>query len=188
MSKLSWEIIFSGWAPIWRTLILGTFAYLAIVVMLRISGKRTLSKMNAFDFVVTVALGSTLASILTSATVSLVQGVIAFGLLILLQLVNTFLAVRSASYNRLIKAQPALLFFKGNFLMDALRAERVTKDEVLAAMRGQGFTEPGEVDAVVMETEGTLAVLKGDAATLEKLSQLGVNVERPIGAKTPFST
>lgn len=65
---------------------MGVLAYVALVVLLRVSGKRTLSKMNAFDLVVTVALGSTLATVLMAKDVALAEGVFAFALLIGLQL------------------------------------------------------------------------------------------------------
>ena len=54
------EVFFQGWGGIARTLVVGVIAYAGLVLILRLSGKRTLSKLNAFDFVVTVAFGSTL--------------------------------------------------------------------------------------------------------------------------------
>src|SRR6056297_91233 len=181
MNDLTWKMIFDGWTPVLRTLVLGTLAYASLVVLLRVSGKRTLSKMNAFDFIVTVALGSTLASILTSRQVSLVQGGVALSLLVFLQLANTFLAVRSAWYSRLIKSQPTLVFFRGQYLIDAMRKQRITRQEVLAAMRAGGVTEPGDVDAVVIETEGSLSVLRDHARSKQSLTELGVDVGDSMG-------
>lgn len=176
-SDLGWNMLFDGWAPVVRTLVLGTLAYAALIVLLRISGKRTLSKMNAFDLIVTVAFGSTLATIIISRSVSLVQGVLALTLLILLQLVNTFLAIRWPWYQRLIKAQPSLVFFQGQFLTDAMREQRVTREEILAAMRQQGAADPEEVAAVILETEGSLSMLR-KAASIDALADLGVHVDR----------
>ncbi len=68
-----------------RILIVGPLAYILLIVILRTSGKRTLSKLNAFDFVVTVALGSTLATVLLSKDVPLIEGVLAFAVLAILQ-------------------------------------------------------------------------------------------------------
>jgi uncharacterized membrane protein YcaP (DUF421 family) len=56
-------MFFSGWDSLLRTLVVGLLAYVVLVVFLRLSGKRTLSKLNAVDLVVTVALGSTLATV-----------------------------------------------------------------------------------------------------------------------------
>lgn len=63
-------IFFNGWFALVRTAVVGVLAYVALIVFLRLSGKRTLSKMNAFDLIVTVSLGSTLATIALSADVA----------------------------------------------------------------------------------------------------------------------
>jgi uncharacterized membrane protein YcaP (DUF421 family) len=180
VNDIGWSMISDGWAPVVRTLALGTLAYIALVVLLRTSGKRTLSKMNAFDMVVTVAFGSTLASILTSRNVALAQGVTALGLLIALQFVCTFLAVRYRWFQNLIKSQPTLVFFQGQFLESALRRQRVTEEEVVAAIRENGVTEPGDVDAVVIESEGSLSVLRNNAASPDALARAGVEVEESL--------
>ena len=75
-------MFFDNWSDLLRVVVVGTLAYASLVVLLRISGKRTLSKMNAFDLVVTVALGSTLATVLLTKDVALVEGMLAFALLV----------------------------------------------------------------------------------------------------------
>ena len=84
-------VFFSGWESLARTLVVGLLAYTVLIVFLRISGNRTLSKMNAFDLIVTVALGSTLATVLLSKDVALAEGALALGLLISLQFIITWL-------------------------------------------------------------------------------------------------
>jgi len=125
-------MFFSGLVPIGRTLVIGLCAYGLLVVVLRITGKRTLSKMNAFDLVVTVALGSTLATVLLSKDVALAEGLLALALLIGLQWAVAKLGVRSPRFSGLVKSEPKLLLHRGRFLDGALRDERVTRDEVLA--------------------------------------------------------
>lgn len=163
-------MFFDNWLGLLRVLVVGTLAYLALVMLLRVSGKRTLSKMNAFDFVVTVALGSTLATVLLSETVALAEGVTAFVLLIGLQFAITRLSVRSATVRRLSKSEPTLLFHDGRFLEGAMRRERVVRGEVLAAVREQGKGSLDEVAAVVLETDGTFSVVSsqgGGRSSLE---------------------
>jgi hypothetical protein len=67
-------MLFRSWSDVGRVLAMSLLVYPTLVLVLRVSGKRTLAKMNAFDLVVTVALGSTLATILLSADVSRVEG------------------------------------------------------------------------------------------------------------------
>lgn len=153
-------MFFGGWYGLIRVLIVGLIAYLAMIISLRASGKRTLSKWNAFDYVVTIALGSILASLLLSKDVPLLEGVLAFSLLILLQFIITWFSVRSTAVQRLVKAEPTLLLSEGRFLPEALKAQRVTETEIRAAVRGAGIAALEEVLAVVLETDGSFSVIE----------------------------
>jgi uncharacterized membrane protein YcaP (DUF421 family) len=72
-----WHFLFESWSTSFRTAVVRVLAYVMLVGVLRVSGKRTLAKMHAFDLVVTVALGSTLATILLSKDVALAEGITA---------------------------------------------------------------------------------------------------------------
>jgi uncharacterized membrane protein YcaP (DUF421 family) len=152
-------MFFDNWIGLLRVLVIGTMAYAALVVMLRVSGKRTLGKMNAFDLVVTVALGSTFATVVLSKSVPLAEGVLALALLIALQYIITWLSVRSEWVRELVKSEPTLLVSDGSYLDGAMRAQRVTREEIAAALREQGINELKSVDCVVLETDGTLSVV-----------------------------
>lgn len=152
-------MFFDTWTGLLRVPIVGTLAYAALVLFIRISGKRTLTKLNAFDLVVTVALGSTLATVLLNNSVALAEGVLAMALLIFLQFVITWLSVRSDRFKSLVKSEPTLLVHKGRFLDAALRSQRVTRDEVLSVLRSHGESDVATVDAVVLETDGSMSVL-----------------------------
>ena len=152
-------MIFDSWFGLFRVLVVGVSAYAVLVLFLRLSGKRTLAKLNAFDLVVTVALGSTLSSIILSKSVALLEGVLAMALLIVLQLVITWLAVHSSRFNRMIKSEPTLLVSGGDFLESAMMQQRVARDDVLAAIRSQGVDDVARVDAVILETDGSLSVI-----------------------------
>jgi uncharacterized membrane protein YcaP (DUF421 family) len=153
------SLLFDGWSGIARTLVIGTLAYVAMVFMLRVSGKRTLSKMNAFDFIVTVALGSALANVLLDEDVALAEGATAFALLIGLQYLVTWSSVRAPWVKRFVTGEPELVAYGGRLLHDALRRTRVTEDEVRAAVRSQGHGDLGDTAAVVLETDGAFSVV-----------------------------
>ncbi|WP_203333852.1 DUF421 domain-containing protein [Planococcus beigongshangi] len=146
-----------------RIVTVGLLAYIGLVVFLRISGKRTLTKLNAFDLVVTVALGSTLATILLDSNISLLEGLTAFALLIAMQYSITFLAMRSDAFNKIIKSEPRLLYLNGRFMTDAMKKERINKIEILQAVRNQGKGSMEEVQAVVLETDGSMSIIQGEA-------------------------
>lgn len=154
------QLFFSGWDSLWRTFVVGILAYIALIVFLRISGKRTLAKMNAFDFVVTVALGSTLATVLLSKSVALAEGALAFALLIGLQFIVTWSSARAPWIKKLVTGEPRMLLYQGNYLPHEMKIARVTRDEILASVRSGGHADLTEVEAVVLETDGTFSVVK----------------------------
>lgn len=153
-------MLFDNWTGIGRTLLVGVLAYAALVLILRVSGKRTLTKLNAFDLVVTVALGSTLATIVLSESVALAEGVVAFLLLAGLQFVITWASVRSERFQTFVKNEPTLLLHHGRPLPRAMRQERITREELDAALRSAGLRDPAQAAAVVLESDGTLSVIK----------------------------
>lgn len=154
------KIFFDSWESILRTTVITVMAYALLIVLLRSFGKRTLSKMNAFDFIVTVALGSTLATVSLTKSVALADGVLAFFLLIFLQYLITYLSVRNKRINNIVKATPTLLLYKGELLLQAMKEQRITSDEVYATLRAKGYPSSEDVDAVVLETDGSLTVIK----------------------------
>lgn len=156
-------VFFNGWGSLLRIVIMGLLAYATLVLFLRLSGNRTLSKMNAFDLIVTVALGSTLATVLLSKDVALVDGAVALALLIALQFVITWTSVRFRWVRRLVTGEPLMLLYQGEFLSTSLRQARVTQDEVLSAIRSSGLADVNDVEAVVLETDGSLSVVKQQA-------------------------
>lgn len=158
-----------------RVLCVGVAAYVSLVLMLRISGPRTLSKLNAFDFVVTVALGSTLATVLLSKDVSLAEGVLAFAVLIGLQFLVTWTSVRWPRVKTLMKSEPLLLVHRGRLLPGAMKRARIMEGEVYAVLRQQDVARIEDVEAVVLETDGSLSVVRrteslAHAGTLDGVS------------------
>ena len=153
-------MFFESWFGLLRVVVVGPLAYAVLVLVLRISGKRTLAKLNAFDLVVTVALGSTLSTVLLSKTVALAEGVLAFVVLAGLQYGVAWLSVRSQRFSDLVKSEPTLLVRHGEFLRDAMRRQRVTEVEVVAALRNQGVGDADKVAAVVLETDGTFSIIQ----------------------------
>jgi len=168
------NVFFSNWESIGRTFSVGVLAYVSLMLVLRISGKRTLSQMREFDFIVTVALGSTLASVLLTKEISLMDGVVAMGILIGLQYILAYVSVRSKTFSKLISSEPTLIFYKGNFLWSALRKERVTEAEVRSILRNNGIVSIEGVEAVVMESNGQFTVVKEGNLTSEDSPLSGV--------------
>ncbi|RYH02026.1 DUF421 domain-containing protein [Salipiger sp. IMCC34102] len=153
------EMLFQNWSGLARTLIVALLAYPALLLMLRLSGKRTLAKLNAFDLVVTVALGSTLATILLSESVALAEGLLALATLIGLQWIVAWSSVRSGFVADLVRSDATLLVRDGKICHGARRRERVTEDELLTVIRQSAANALENTGAVILETDGSFSVI-----------------------------
>jgi uncharacterized membrane protein YcaP (DUF421 family) len=127
--------------------------------------------MNAFDLVVTVALGSTLATALLTETVSYTEGLLGLGVLIGLQYIVATLARKMPSSEGWLKSEPRALLRDGEFDQKALREERVTEGEVRAALRQAKVRNLKDAAAIVLESDGSFSVVpagvgEGTASTL----------------------
>lgn len=125
-------IFFNGWSVLGRTLLIGVLAYVSLVFMLRVSGKRTLA-----------------------------EGLLALALLIGMQFAISWSSTRMPWLRRVVTGEPRLLLRDGTMLDEALRGARVTREEVRAAVRSSGIGALGDVAAVVLETDGSFSVIAG---------------------------
>lgn len=162
---------FDTWSDLTRIAAVGAAAYVTLVLLLRVSGKRTLSKLNAFDLVVTVALGSTLATILLSSDVSWSEGAAGLATLAVLQLGVSWCTAKFRRGRAFVTAGPTLLLRDGVMLEDDMRRQRVTPSEVRQAIRSSGTGGLDQVAAVTLESDGTLSVIPrskfGDGSALD---------------------
>jgi uncharacterized membrane protein YcaP (DUF421 family) len=147
-----------------------------MILLLRISGKRTLSKMNAFDFIITIALGSSLASIATSKNLTIADGIAVFGILIFMQFLITWLSVRIKYFKRIITSEPSILLYKGKIIETNIRKERVTIEEIKNAVRSKGISNLDNIDIIILETTGDITIIKDLEAPAEVVSQMSINV------------
>jgi uncharacterized membrane protein YcaP (DUF421 family) len=175
---------FESWSRLGVLLVAGVVAYGALVVILRVSGKRTLAKLNAFDFVVTIALGSVLATVIVSREVPLLEGLAALSTLVALQLLVALVTSRRPSVRQLVTSSPTAVLVHGRLDEAALRRCRLTPAEVSSAVRQEGMGSLSQVDVVVLESDGSLSVIadRGDGSALEDVSGTGagaVDTERP---------
>ena len=152
-------MFFDNWEGIVRAFIITILGYSALIIAIRISGKRTLAKMNAFDFIVTIALGSCLAAISLNKNIALAEGVVVLSTLIGLQFLITFASVRFKQVKLFVSGQPVMLVYKGNMLSEIMKKERITIDEIFVAARSKGIVNLDQIEVVILETTGDLNVI-----------------------------
>lgn len=166
-------MFFDSWNSIARILIVGALAYLIMVAIVRVSGKRTLSQLNAFDLIVSVSMGSVLATTITSTDLTLVDGLVGFAVLAGMQYLVAWVSSKKPSARTVITANPTVLVRDGELLHNEIADNRLVESEILQAIRANGTGDVAEVRAVVLETDGTLSVITdanfGDGSALRDI-------------------
>lgn len=155
---------FSSWAEIGRVVLSALLTYVLLIGMLRLAGKRTISRMNVSDFVVTIALGSGIASTILDRQLALATGMAGLGMLVLLQLVTTWLTSRSKAIRAAVEATPALLVYRGQKMGREIRRQNVNESDILHAVRQKGGSSVEDAYAVVLEIDGGLSVIFDEPA------------------------
>lgn len=153
------DIFFDGWEGLIRILVSAPLVYIAVIVFTRLAGKRSTSQMNNFDWIVTVAIGSLVGSTIILESMTVGEGLFAIALLFVLQYVATLASRHSTRVEDVIKSSPKLLFENGRFLEPAMDDERITRNEVLAAIRESGYRHLEEVQYVILESDAQFSVI-----------------------------
>ena len=136
--------------------------YVVLIFYIRVMGKRSTSELNSFDWIVTVSIGSIFASTVLLKDISIFEGGISILFLLILQYVTTKIVFHFESMRGIVKSNPHLLLYKGEFLEENLKNERVLKAEVYAEIRQKGFKSIKQIYAVVLETNSKISVIADD--------------------------
>ena len=145
-------------------------ALLAVVLAVRVVGLRSFAKMSSFDFAVTVACGSLLATVLLDPSKSFVHGLLSVGALLGVQWLVAQARRRSEAARAVLDNEPLLLMRNGRVIEANMATGRITHDDLRAKLREANVLDPARVRAVVLETTGDVSVLHGetlDEALLE---------------------
>ena len=145
-----------------RGLMLGPLALVWVVVVVRLVGLRSFSKMATFDFVVTIATGSMLAGAATSSNwPDFFQALIGIFALLGFQYIIARIRIHSPGFKDLIENEPTILMSHGVFYRDLMRKVRVTEGDIWAKLREANALDISDVRAVILETTGDISVLHG---------------------------
>ncbi len=175
---LSIENWFSDWDRVTGIATSSLLFFVIIIVFVRISGKRTTSQMNNFDWIITVAVGSLAASGIMLRDTAISDAVAAIVALFIAQWAVTWAIVRSEVVSKVVKATPTLLMHKGEYIDAAMMKTRVSKAEIDAALRSNGMADCSEADWVILETDGSMTVIPRQDRAIGKASLLD-DVSKP---------
>ncbi|WP_296402905.1 YetF domain-containing protein [Psychrobacter sp.] len=163
-------LLFDSQQTLVRMIISAFVVYFCIVLFHKISGKRSTSQLNNFDWVVTVMIGSIGASTIILKSVPLVEGLASIITLLVLQYLVTKYSAISPEFANTILSEPRVVFYQGQFLPEAMRKERLTRQEIECAMRSEGIHDYEEVAAIIFESDAKLTVVpkRSDANRLDE--------------------
>ena len=133
--------------------------YLSVIALTRINGLRSFSQMSAFDFAMTVAIGTLISSTASSGSPPLLQAIAALAVFYALQFSVAQLRVRVGWFRRSVDNRPTLLMRDGRFITSNLKRARVTEDDVWGQLRRANVLRTSDVRAVVLETTGDVSVI-----------------------------
>lgn len=156
---MSTDWLTGSWTGALIAVISALGAYALIVLYTRLVGLRSFSKLSSFDFAVTVAIGSMLATTVLSRDVSLPYGAAGVGALYLVQYLTARLRTRSSGFASLVDNQPVLLMRDGRMREDAMRRVGVTRADLLAKLREANVLQMESARAVIFESTGDISVL-----------------------------
>ena len=150
---------FDGWAHLLRSALTAAGIYIVIVAAIRIFGEKALAKMSGYDMIVTVALGSLVAALPLTTSVSLTDAIAAAVTFLGLQQLTRYLQARFRRVHTLVRERPRLLLWNGRLLQDRMLESDISADEVRAAVRRSGFLSLKQVRAAILENDGEWSVI-----------------------------
>ena len=153
-----------------RGLILALLALAWVVLLVRINGLRSLSKMTSFDFIMTVAQGSLVAGATqTTEWQDFAQVLAGMASLFVAQWAGAKAIKSSDTAQHIMTNKPVVLMRDGRFCEEALNTTRVARSSVMAKLREANVRDLSQVRAVVLETTGDVSVLHGDTLSSDLL-------------------
>lgn len=135
------------------------FVYFFLMIAFRFAGKRELSEMSPFELVTVLLIPEIYSSALNKSDNSLANATVSVATLFVLVFVTGLLTFRSQRIERLLEGDAALLVRNGKFLMDNLKKERVTPEEVLTEMHKAGVADVGDVRWAILEVDGHISII-----------------------------
>jgi uncharacterized membrane protein YcaP (DUF421 family) len=152
----------SIWLPdvaVWEKVFRSLIVYVFLLLAFRLLGKRQVGQLTPFDLIVLLIISNVLQNAMIGPDNSLAGGLIGAAVIFLANYLVVELTFRSRRARRLLEAQPTLLVHNGRILHDNLASERVTLDDLNAALRRSGVDEVGQVRVAMLEENGGISVI-----------------------------
>lgn len=154
-----------------RTVIL----YFAILISMRIMGKRQLGEMEISEFIVAALIADLAATPLQDIGIPLLNGLVPIIIMFCFEIIIAGLNMRSAKLRKLTYGRPEIIIRDGRIIREAMHKNRFTLDELMQELRAQGLTDTAQVEYAVLETNGQLSIILKSGDQPATASQMGVD-------------
>ena len=155
--------------------------YVAIVVAVRIMGKRQIGELQPSELVVTILLSEFAALPLQDLNMPLIWGILPMFLMAALELLMSFLTLKSMRFRAFCYGRPVLLIYQGKINQNELLRTRVSVEDIMEAMRNNGILAIEDIQMAVLETNGTLSIVPKPEATAPIAKDLNIKVPQSGG-------
>lgn len=145
--------------PWWEFIVRAVIVYTALLVMIRLSGKRTVGQFTPFDLVLVIIVGESLSGAITGGDESLLGGLIVAATLIALNFAMAFATARSRSFDRLVEGQPVLVASGGTVFWDELKRQKISEADFREAMRHAKCLREADIRFALLEPGGEITVI-----------------------------
>lgn len=147
-------------APWWEFVLRAVMVYAALMVLVRLSGKRTIGEFTAFDLIVLILLGEAAAGGLTGGHASVTGSLLSASTLVGLNYLVGFASARSALIDKLVEGEPVVVLYNGELLREAMKKNNLPESDLDEALRKAGVGDRNDVSLAVLETDGVITVIR----------------------------
>jgi uncharacterized membrane protein YcaP (DUF421 family) len=152
----------ASWHTLLEIAVRSAIVYLVVIVGIRLSGKREVGQMTPFDLTLLLLLSNSVQNAMTGPDTSVAGGVTAAATLLILNFVIGRFSGTNRAFRKFIQGKPTLLVHNGEVIVDHMRRERVSLDELKRAMREHNIEDISQVALAVLEVDGTISCLRYD--------------------------
>ncbi len=156
--------IFIPEIPIVEKVLRSAVVYLFLLVTFRLTGKRQVGQLTPFDLVVLLILANVVQNAVIGNDNSLGGGLLGAVVILMLNALVVEVTYRFKRVRRLLESPPTVLIHNGRLLAENLRRERITVEELLAALHRNGLVEPRQVRFAILEENGGISVIPREEA------------------------
>lgn len=165
-----WDVLVPT-VPLWEIVVRTIVVYLALLVMLRIAGKRELGQMSVADLIVILVIANAVQNAMNAGDNSLTVGLVAAATLVAMNVLLSRVGRRIPFFSHLFVDEPTLLMQDGTILQKNMEREHVEKQEIEMAAREHGIASLADVSTAILEPDGSISIIPNEGGRVHRTSR-----------------